>query len=107
MYNSIRYRVQTPAAYSWAQNFISHRIHTDEHDAVDRSFHGTALSSVAVSVAFEGAINLHSNVVCLLLAEPCELSAQRRQVQIGHLLIQGLGQQVYFVLVSPLLLGVH
>mmetsp|Transcript_14139 Transcript_14139/g.37449 ORF Transcript_14139/g.37449 Transcript_14139/m.37449 type:complete len:510 (+) Transcript_14139:196-1725(+) len=55
--------------------------------------------SIAVGVGLERASRAHTDVIGLLLRENRHLSAQGRQVQSRHLLIQGLGQQVHVVLV--------
>merc|ERR1719401_1696175 len=54
---------------------------------------------VAVGVWLEWAIRDDSNVISLLLRQLCHLGTQGWQVQAGHLLIQGLWQQVHLVLV--------
>merc|ERR1712166_1634659 len=49
------------------------------------------LASVPVGVWLEGSIDLHTNVIGLLLRELGELRSQCGNVQVGHLLIQFLG----------------
>merc|ERR1712113_212439 len=56
--------------------------------------------SVPVRVAFEGSIDLHSDVVGLLLSWNCHLRTQCWKVQACNLFIQVLGQQVDLVLVA-------
>mmetsp|Transcript_71842 Transcript_71842/g.232493 ORF Transcript_71842/g.232493 Transcript_71842/m.232493 type:complete len:298 (+) Transcript_71842:120-1013(+) len=62
--------------------------------------------SVAVGVPLVWPRGRHADVVGLLLRQLRELSAQRRQVQPRHLLVELLGQQVDVVLVGLRLLPV-
>merc|ERR1712174_88901 len=62
--------------------------------------------SIAVGVTLERAFHTDTNVISLLLAELGQLCTQSRQVQICHLLIQSLGQQIDIVLVCLGLLPV-
>merc|ERR1711972_453035 len=62
--------------------------------------------SVPVSVAFEGSIDLHSDVICLLLSWNCHLGTQCWKVQVCNLFIQVLWQQVDLVFVALVFLPI-
>merc|ERR1711918_125405 len=59
-----------------------------------------AWCSVPVSVAFEGSIDLDTDVIGLLLTWNCHLGTQCWEVQACYLLIQVLWQQVDLVFVA-------
>merc|ERR1712151_1146864 len=62
--------------------------------------------SVPVSVAFEGSIDLDTDVIGLLLTWNCHLGTQCWEVQACYLLIQVLWQQVDLVFVALVFLPV-
>merc|ERR1719378_307646 len=62
--------------------------------------------SVSVGVCLEGSFDLHTDVVCLFLAQCGEFGTKRGQVQAGNLLVQVFGQQVHLVFVCLCLLPV-
>merc|ERR1719378_1407582 len=62
--------------------------------------------SVSVGVCLEGTLDLHTDVVCLFLAQCGEFGTKRGQVQACNLLVQVFGQQVHIVFVCLCLLPV-
>merc|ERR1719213_34265 len=74
-------------------------LHTEESSVV-------RLSSVAVVVTLERPSDRNADVVGLFLREHSKIGTERGQVQLGHLLVQLLGQQVDIVLVGLDLLPV-
>merc|ERR1712226_352471 len=65
-----------------------------------------AWCSIPVSVAFEGSIDLDTDVISLLLTWNCHLGTQGWEVQACYLLIQVLWQQVDLVFVALVFLPV-
>merc|ERR1719150_50064 len=63
-------------------------------------------NSIAVRVRLEGAIDFDADVIRLLLGKRREPRAECRQVQVSHLLVKGLWQQIDVVLVPAVLLCV-
>merc|ERR1711988_1640630 len=55
---------------------------------------------IPVGVRLEGALNGHSNVICLLFRQFSELSTKGSQMQSGHLLVEAFGEQINVVLVA-------
>merc|ERR1712190_167163 len=62
--------------------------------------------SIPVSIAFERSIDLHSDVIGLLLTWNCHLGTQCWKVQACYLLIQVLRQQVDLVFVALVFLPI-
>merc|ERR1712190_637660 len=62
--------------------------------------------SVPVSVAFQGSIDLHSDVIGLLLSWNCHLGTQCWKVQACNLFVQVLWQQVNVVFVALVFLPI-
>merc|ERR1712217_270444 len=61
---------------------------------------------VAVSVWFEGAFDVHANIVGLLLGQHCELGTKGPQVQFSDLLIKCLWEQIHLVFVALVVLPI-
>merc|ERR1712166_486462 len=62
--------------------------------------------SISVGVGLEWTVNLHADIVSLLFRKLGQLCTQSRKVEDGNLLVQILGKQVHFVLVTFILLPV-